>query len=235
MTVPSGLQIDWTQMPTYNTIKALSARAALLTLVWFGRSLLRKRVVHVEGWSLALAVPGVILTLTGLHTTLTRPFAKHFPFENIIFGETSLAFGVLLLAGALYLWRRSAVIEVSGDPLMRLSETFRPLSIFILGIGLALGAIAIASLVFKFFAVLPEEPISGVFANYQWVEAIFVYGLFGIIGVGAALFPFALPKKSQSSKGTLLGLPREVWSVDYLSTIGPSMQFESIASYAGAA
>jgi uncharacterized membrane protein len=202
--VSTGLKIDWTQMPTYNTIMAVSAGAALLTLVWFGRSLLRKEVVHLEGWSLAFAVPGVILTLTGLHMTLTWPFAKYFPFDNIIFGEPSLAFGVLLLAGALYLWKRSAVIEASGDRLMRLSETMRPLSIFIFGMGLALGAIAIAGLVFQLFAAPPEEPISGAFANYPWVEAIFMSGLFGIIGVGAVLFPFALPKNSQPSNGTLL-------------------------------
>lgn len=204
MMVATGLKIDWTQMPTYNTIMAVSAGAALLTLVWFGRALLKKEVVHLEGWSLAFAVPGLILTLTGLHMTLTWPFAKYFPFDNIIFGEPSLAFGVLLLAGALYLWKRSAVIEASGDPLMRLSETVRPLSIFIFGTGLALGAIAIAGLVFKLFAAPPEEPISGAFANYPWVEAIFMSGLFGIIGVGAVLFPFALPKKSQPSNGTLL-------------------------------
>lgn len=137
--VSSGLKIDWTQMPTYNTIMAVAAGAALLTLVWFGRSLLKKEVTHLEGWSLALAVPGAILTLTGLHMTLTWPFAKYFPFDNIIFGEPSLAFGVLLLAGALYLWRRGTVIEASGDPLMHLSKTVRPLSIFIFGMVLRSG------------------------------------------------------------------------------------------------
>ena len=49
MMVSTGLKIDWTQMPTYNTIMDVSAGAALLTLVWFGRSLLRKKVVHLEG------------------------------------------------------------------------------------------------------------------------------------------------------------------------------------------
>jgi uncharacterized membrane protein len=204
--VSSGLKIDWTQMPTYNTIMAVSAGAALLTLVWFGRALLKKEVTHLEGWSLALAVPGVILTLTGLHMTLTWPFAKYFPFDNIIFGEPSLAFGVLLLAGALYLWRCSTAIEASGDPLTHLSKTVRPLSIFIFGMGLALGAIAIAGLVFQLFAAPPEEPISGAFAQYPWVEAIFMSGLFGITGVGAVLFPFALPRKTQPPTGTRLQL-----------------------------
>ncbi len=60
--------------------------------------------------------------------------------------------------------------------------------------GLALGAIAFAGLIFRLFAAPPEEPISGAFAAYPWVEAIFMSGLFGIVGVGAVLFPFALPR-----------------------------------------
>lgn len=91
----AGLTIDWTQMPTYNTIMAVAAGAALLTLVWLGRSLLMKKTEDMEGRALALGVPGLILTATGLHMTLTWPFAKYFPFDNIIFGEPSLAFGVL--------------------------------------------------------------------------------------------------------------------------------------------
>lgn len=189
-----SLTIDWTQMPTYNTIMSVATGAVLLTLVWFGRLLLKRKTVDLEAWSLALAVPGLILTVTGLHMTLTWPFAKHFPYDNIIFGEPSLAFGVLLLFVAFYFWRRSDVIEASDDLLERLSHALRPLSIFIFGMGLALGAIAFAGLVFQLFAAPPEEPIRGAFANYPWVEAIFMSGLFGIVGVGAVLFPFALVK-----------------------------------------
>jgi hypothetical protein len=189
-----GLKIDWTQMPTYNTIMSVAAGAALITLVWFGRSLLKREVLQMEGWALAFGVPGIILALTGLHMTLTWPFAKYFPYDNIIFGETSLGFGFLLLAIAFYLWRRSGTLEASSDPLMHLTHIIRPLSVFIFGMGLALGAIAFAGLIFQLFAAPPEEPISGAFAQYPWVEAIFMSGLFGIVGVGAVLFPFALPK-----------------------------------------
>lgn len=190
------MTIDWTQMPTYNTIMSVSAGAALLTLVWFGRSLLKRKTEGMEAWALALAVPGLILAVTGLHMTLTWPFAKYFPYDNIIFGEPSLAFGVLLLFAAFYLWRRSAVIEGSDNPLVHLSSVLRPLSIFIFGMGLALGAIAFAGLIFQLFAAPPEEPISGAFASYPWLEAIFMSGLFGIVGVGAVLFPFALASKT---------------------------------------
>ena len=159
-----GLRIDWTQMPTSNTIMSVSAGAALLTLVWFGRALLKKKKTEgMEAWALALAVPGL-----------------------------SLAFGVLLLFAAFYLWRRSAVIEGSDNPLVHLSRVLRPLSIFIFGMGLVLGAIAFAGLIFQLFAAPPEESISGAFASYPWLEAIFMSGLFGIVGVGAVLFPFTL-------------------------------------------
>src|SRR4051794_10114077 len=88
----AALVIDWTQMPTYNTIMSVAAGTGLLSLVWFARDLARDREVDVEPWALAFAVPGFILVATGLHMTLTWPFAKYFPFDNIIFGETSLAF-----------------------------------------------------------------------------------------------------------------------------------------------
>lgn len=38
-----------------------------------------------ESWALAAGVLGAILTVTGAHMTLTWPFAKYFPFDNIIF------------------------------------------------------------------------------------------------------------------------------------------------------
>src|SRR3954453_4355238 len=105
-----GLIIDWTQMPTYNTIMAVAAGAGLLQVVQFARELRVRPDVHLRGWALAFAAPGAILALTGAHMTLTWPFEKYFPFDNIIFGEPTLAFGVLLLAAALFLLTR-------GDPL----------------------------------------------------------------------------------------------------------------------
>ncbi|HWC05964.1 MAG TPA: DUF981 family protein, partial [Gemmatimonadota bacterium] len=96
-------------MPTYNTVMAVAAGAALIMLVLFGRELIRdpSKVVP-EAWALGFGVVGAILSATGLHMTLTWPLAVDFPFDNIIFGEPSLAFGVLLLAAALYLWRHGS-------------------------------------------------------------------------------------------------------------------------------
>lgn len=211
----SGLVIDWTQMPTYNTIMSIAAGAGLISLVSFARALLKDRDIHLDAWALAFAVPGILLFTTGLHMTLTWPFAKYFPFDNIIFGETSLGLGVLLLVASFYLWRRGAAIRESGDAAAALARAARPMSVMIVGLGLALIAIAFAGIIFQLFAAPPEEPISGAFAEWPWIEAIFMSGMFGLIGVGAVLFPFALKGMAvgaqrtgmQTLVGWLLGLP----------------------------
>lgn len=192
----AGLTIDWTQMPTYNTIMAVAAGAALLTIVWMGRLLVKGRPVHLVGYSITFAVLGLILTITGAHMTLTWPFAKYFPFDNIIFGEPSLALGVLLLGGAILLWsvgsRRPVAPADESDAGPAIASALAPMSIFIVGLGLSLGAIALAGLVFQLFAAPPEEPISGAFAQWPWVEATFMSGLFGFVGLGALFFPLSL-------------------------------------------
>ena len=186
-----ALKIDWTQMPTYNTIMSVAAGAGMLSLVWLGWSLVKGRDVSFEGHALNFGVLGFILTLTGAHMTLTWPFAKYFPFDNIIFGEPSLGFGVLLGAAAFLLWKRRETIEAADDPGAQLARIARPLSIFVFGLGLALIAIAIGGITFQLFAAPPQEPISGAFAQWPWVEATFMSGLFALAGIGALLFPFA--------------------------------------------
>lgn len=212
MATPGGLVIDWTQMPTYNTIMAVAAGAALLSLASFGRDLQRRKPVHPEGWALNFGILGFILTLTGAHMTLTWPFAKYFPFDNIIFGEPSLAFGALLIGAAVYLWKRADQFRNSSEPLRDVVAVARPLSIFIVGLGLSLIAIACAGIAFQLFAAPPEEPVSGRFAAYPWVEAIFMSGLFALVGVAALVFPVVLrqleanPQAGSSGLARLLGL-----------------------------
>ena len=202
----AALTIDWTQMPTYNTIMAVAAGAALLNIVWMGRLILKGRPVHLAGSAVAFVVLGAILTITGTHMTLTWPFAKYFPFDNIIFGEPSLAFGLLLLGGAILLWRadrRYPLDTESRDIGPEFAASLAPMRICIFGLGLSLGAIAIAGLVFQLFAAPPEEPISGAFAQWPWVEAIFMSGLFGFVGIGAIVFPFALNKLARREHPTV--------------------------------
>lgn len=210
----TGLVIDWAQMPTYNTIMSVAAGAGLILLVMLGRALTREKVLRPEGWAVASGVLGVILTLTGAHMTLTWPLAPDFAFDNIVFGETSLGFGVLLLGASFLLWKRGAMLAAAADPGAELAAFARPISIFVAGLGLGLFGIAAAGIVFQLFAAPPAEPISGAFAQWPVVEATFMSLLFALIGLGAVLFPFAL--RSFSSHSTVGGVAKAmgvVWLV----------------------
>lgn len=196
--------IDWSTTAVYNTIMAVAVGIALILIVQFITKLRKNEIAQLDGWAMGFAVPGFILTLTGAHMSLTWPMSKiGFPFDDIIFGEPSLAFGVLLLAIAILLWRRGNLYMrqnidlndrkiVSKKLLSELPTLFKPMSYFGAAMGLALIAIAFAGIGYQLFAAPPEEPISGEFADYPLVEAIFMSLLFAIIGIGALLFPFTL-------------------------------------------
>lgn len=212
-----GLKIDWASMPTYNTVMSIAAGAGLLGIVIFVKQLMTKPTeVSAEGWSLAFGVLGTILTTTGLHMTLTWPLAASgFPFDNIIFGGTSLGFGVLLLAASVYMWRRGAEALTRPEPLAALAKVAQPISVFIGGLGLALFGIAVAGVKYQLFAAPPQEPISGEFAEWPLVEAIFMSGLFALVGVGAVLFPFVVNSmKNATTKAALpIKITGIVWAV----------------------
>lgn len=229
--------IDWAAMPTYNTIMSVAVGAGLLAVVLFYRELRRagaaagaadgagskwrggRHVLSTDGWALIFGVLGLILTLTGLHMTLTWPLAAGgFAFDNVIFGETSLAFGVLMLAAAWYLWKRGADLKADADPLGMAASTVKPLSIFIAALGLALFAIALAGTVYQLFAAPPQEPISGAFADYPVIEATFMSLLFALVGLGAVLFPFAVRRVLGTPvdvpvRGAAISVTGVVWTI----------------------
>lgn len=198
-----GMQTDWSLSPTYNTIMSVAAGAGLVTLVWFIRDLWVKRERNIEGYAFAFGVLGFILTATGLHMTLTWPI-KGLPWDNIIFGETSLGFGVLLAATSWYLWRRREDLRTTDNPVRTLADLVRPISLFVFGLGLALVGIGIAGLWYQFFVAPAEEPISGLFADYPIVEAIFMSGLFFLIALGALLFPWAVKREAVAGRPSTL-------------------------------
>lgn len=208
--VEGGLKIDWTTMPTYNTVMAIAAGAGLILVVALGRALLRGRRIVPDGWALAFGALGLLLATTGLHMTLTWPLAAGgFAFDNIIFGEPSLVFGVLLLAMALYLWKRGDALNDREDPAAYAARLAGPISVLVFGVGLASFGIAAAGWAFMLFAAPPQEPISGVFSAYPWLEATFISGLYVLVGVGAVLFPFAL-RSLKSGLWTVVGV---VWGL----------------------
>ncbi|WP_308164443.1 DUF981 family protein [Nonomuraea sediminis] len=191
------MKIDWARMPTYNTIMAVAAGVALLLIVAFGRRLLRGGFMErVDGWALAFGALGAILAVTGLHMTLTWPLAgQGFPFDNIVFGEPCLAFGVLLLTAAFFLWRRGESLVGTNDRLQVVARAAAPISLFVLAMGLACFGIAAAGWTYTLFAAPPQEPISGAFAGVPLLEATFISGLYVLVGVGSVLFPFAVRAK----------------------------------------
>ena len=213
-----GLVIDWTQMPTYNTIMSVSAGAALISLVLFVRALVKEKEIQLDSWALAFGVPGFILTVTGIHMSLTWPMARYFPFDNIIFGETSFGFGVLLLASSFYLWNRGPALSGSSDVIRHIARIAAPISVFVFGMGLALIAIATAGLVYRLFAAPPEEPISGLVAGFPWIEAIFMSGMFAFVGIGAVLFPLAL--RDFSKRSAITGTHKTISFLWGLSGLG---------------
>ncbi|TQL77804.1 putative membrane protein [Stackebrandtia endophytica] len=199
MDLAEGLKIDWANMPTYNTIMAVAAGAGLLLVVALMRRVLSGAgELEPSGYALAFGVLGTILTLTGLHMTLTWPLAPGgFPFDNIIFGEPALAFGVLMLAAALFLWRRGEALAAGPDREVVLARVAGPVSVFVVGMGLGCFGIAVAGVKYQLFAAPPEEPISGAFADYPLIEAIFISGLYALVGLGAVLGPWALRNRSR--------------------------------------
>lgn len=209
------MHIEWSQTQMYNTIMAVAAGIALVMLVRFGSLIKKGRNLDLEGWAAGFAVPGLILVLLGGRMTMTWPLSKvGFPFDDIIFGEPSLGFGMLLLGGAFILYRkakrfplREAALPESEQPAMiyELTNSLRPLSYFAAAMGLALLSIAVAGVYFKLFAAPPEEPISGRFADYPMLEATFISGLYALAGIGAILLPFSL-RNSQPILSKIMGI-----------------------------
>ena len=193
-----GLTINWENLPTYNTVMSVAAGAGLILVVMLVRDMLHQRDrISVEGYAGAFGVLGLILTLTGFHMTVTWPLAPAFPYDNIIFGEPAFAFGVLLLAAAILGRRSGAELLDHPDPFARLALVARPMSVFIVGLGLSMFGIAAAGMRYQLFVAPPPEPITGWFAQWPWLEATFISGLYFLVGLGAVLVPAALSRRGR--------------------------------------
>ena len=200
--VQAQLVIDWTTMPTYNTIMALAAGAGLCSVANTVRNAAERKQVNPEGWALNFGTLGIILFVTGLHMTVTWPLAAYFPFDNIIFGEPSLALGVVLSMLAFYCWKKADRIRNAEEPIVEMAATMRHLRYFFFGLGLALISIGFAGVTFQLFAAPPEEPITGLFADYPMLEASAISSLYAIIGIAALLTPGILDRFAEHHTGT---------------------------------
>ena len=213
MRVPAadGLTIDWASGPTYNTVMAVAAGVGLLLVVDLGRRLRRDEEVGVEGFALAFGVIGALLTTTGLHMTLTWPLAPiGFAFDNIIFGEPALVFGVALLGTCIALLRTRAVMgPPSATRAAAVARLVGPTSVLAVFIGLGCFAIAAAGIRYQLWVAPPQEPISGYFSQWPWVEISFIAGLYSLTGLGCVLLPVAL-RRPRGPAATVAGV---AWAV----------------------
>lgn len=193
------LIIDWTQMITYNTIMALLVGVSLVSLALIGKCLVQKKFPNPVGWTINFGIVGSILFLSGLHMTLTWPLAKYYPFDNIIFGETTLALGALDLGLAYYFRKNATAILTSANPLQLIATHLKALNILLISLALMLTSIFFAGVIFQFFAAPPEEPISGNFADMPWLEAWGLSLVFLGIGICSALTALFFTRASQSN------------------------------------
>lgn len=218
--------------PTYNTIMAVSVGLGLLMLAMLGYRLATGGSVQRKGWAVTFTVLGGILVLTGAHMSLTWPLSGPTAFDNIAFGEPSLGMGAILL-GVAYLiggdrsWReplrteaatgelaaRPTADELTSADWPRLAALLQPLSWFGAIMGLALIAIAFVGPIYQPWEAPPQEPISGEFTDYQWLENTFLALLYAGVGVGALLTPFALARRSLEGARGLLRAIAVLWAV----------------------
>jgi hypothetical protein len=178
----------------YNELVAVTAGAGLLGFASFLSSLIRNKPIDSEAWASFFGVTGLVLLVTGLHTTLTWPFGGDgFEYANIAFGQPAAAFGALLLFAAVYLWRHRLLFNGDVEPANKVAlAAMKPASIFVGALGLGMAVLAIAFVRYQLGAAPPEEPISGRFGHLPILEALFLGGLWGVVAVGALLFAIAL-------------------------------------------
>ena len=195
----------------YNTIMAVAAGCGLIGIALLGRQIKKGYTIAAEGWSLLFDILGVVLSILGFMMTITWPFQVPGTYTgNVLMGEPSVAFGLLLLAASFYLWQRRAIFEAighsgekSGEALDSVYRTLKPVSIFVFAAGLMMLACAIAWVRYSLGNAPSVEPLTGylatvVLTNAPVAESYFLGILWGLIALGALLFPLALRRRGGS-------------------------------------
>lgn len=169
----------------YNTLVGVAAGVGLIGIAMLLKKLYKRERVAPEGWALLFAPTGAILTVLGFAITITWPYRVPGTFDaNILFGEPAVGFGLLLLAASFYLWHERLTLDFA-----KTWRVLKPVSIYVFALGLVMGACAISWVRYKLGAAPPTEPISGYFSGHPMVEASFLFVLYGLVAVGALLFP----------------------------------------------
>jgi uncharacterized membrane protein len=189
-------------MILYNTIVGLAAGVGLIVVAELFKKLVNGDRVQPEGFALTFGITGFIQTVLGLTISVMWPYTKVL-HANIMMGEPALAFGVLLLAAAFFMWRKRNIFNYPGSGGEKpagasayLAAVLRPVSAWIFATGLMMASLTVAILYYQLGRAPPQEPLSGYFAN-SWVEPCFLSVLWGLISLGALLTPFALMKNQK--------------------------------------
>lgn len=191
-----------------NTIMAIAAGIGLIGFAVFLGKLRGHDSIESEGWAGLFGTTGLILTIMGAAVTIAWPYGVgETAYANIAFGEPSLVFGVICLFTSVYLWRnRTLFAGPTKESAAHVVRAMKPAGILVFVTGLMMAALAISWLRYQLGAAPSFEPISGLFSNYPWFEASFLFLLWGVVAAGCLLFPLGLKKATGSVMKTVIVL-----------------------------
>lgn len=201
-------------MILYNTIVGLAAGVGLLLVARLLKQFANGEKVQPEGFALTFGITGLIETVLGVTISVMWPYTKVL-HANIMMGEPALAFGLLLVAAAFFLWHKRELLvdlgqgtEKSVQASASISAVLRPVSLWIFATGLMMASLVVAILYYQLGHAPPQEPISGYFAD-SWVEPSFLALVWGLISLGALLTPAGIVKENRK----VVTIVRFCWSV----------------------
>jgi uncharacterized membrane protein len=190
----------------YNTVMGLAASAGLLLLVVFTQRGARAPTNVRQAWAVVFGTLGGVLTVLAVHVNVEWPLLGA---ANIIFGEPSLMFGVLLLAAAAIIYRTPVeetrdLSELEGgasvsdlwnvEPLpQELAVALRPVAYVgalsgVMVVLLGWGGAAFGEIVFR--PPASEWP-TGLVAG-TGLEIVYMVVTYTLLGAGAMVLPAGL-------------------------------------------
>ncbi|MFQ6227808.1 DUF981 family protein [Nocardia sp. NPDC002869] len=229
-------------MITYTTLMGVAAGLGMLLLCTLGYHLYKQEgLPTLDGWAFSFAALGGILTVLGGHMTLTWPLQSPERFKNFMFGEPLLLFGVLLIAGAVFLRRNgNALLELRqkddgnnefGSYLLAL---LRPVVWIAFAMGLVLAACTIAAFRYDVFATAPpQEPFfgTGPVKDFLSVALCLLYALPAVACLLVPLVFYTRNRAAMAVSGITLFVSGAGWLATavlvYYTHIGMDFNFRS--------
>ena len=205
----------------YNTVMGLAAGVALVLLPVFARYGATASQPMRNAWAWTFGVLGGLLTVLGIHLSVTWPLLGA---ANLIFGEPSVMFGVLLIATAAIVSRTPIADSAKSDlsnqtvthgsskslgeyvaELREVDEVFpdellialRPVAYVGAFSGLMVILLGIGGAVFGEIVFRPpsSEFPAGLVAG-TGLEIVYMVITYGLLGLGAIVLPFGLHDRS---------------------------------------